>query len=81
VRQMEKMESSEKKVYDLNSKKKRKNLAIEDKIIIKKLQSTFGNRVSFYRNLKGKGKLSISFTSPLELQHLLQFFSIAVPES
>lgn len=81
VRQMEQLARSEKQVSALPSKNKRKHLAIEDKIIIKQLQSTFGNRVSFYRNLKGKGKLSIAFTSPLELQHLLQFFSIAVPES
>jgi ParB family chromosome partitioning protein len=81
VRQMEQLARSEKQISAPPSKNKRKHLAIEDKIIIKQLQTTFGNRVSYYRNLKGNGKLTIAFTSPLELQHLLQFFSIAVPES
>lgn len=81
VRQMEQLARSEKQVITLPTKTKRKHLAIEDKVILKQLQSTFGNRASYYRNLKGKGKLTVSFSSALELQHLLHFFSIQVPET
>jgi len=63
-----------------SNKQKRKSLATEDQIISKQLHKVFGTRASYYRNLKGQGRFSVTFKNAQELQHLLNYFSLQIPE-
>jgi ParB family chromosome partitioning protein len=80
VRQMEALARSEKHKPVQSNKQKRKSLATEDQIISKQLHKVFGTRASYYRNLKGQGRFSVTFKNAQELQHLLNYFSLQIPE-
>jgi ParB family chromosome partitioning protein len=76
VRQIEELARGEKIKFTPKVKKVEKPLTIEDKAVVKKLETIFNKSYVFKRAANGKGKLTLSFNNDTELQHILSFFGI-----
>lgn len=76
VRQIEELARGEKIKLTPKVIKVEKPLTIEDKAVVKKLETIFNKSYAFKRTANGKGKLTLSFNNDTELQHILSFFGI-----
>lgn len=76
VRQIEDLARGEKIKFDTVIHRPERPLAIEDKVIVKKLEKIFHDGFKFRRNVDGTGSIRLKFANDEDLRHIISYFGL-----